>query len=231
MRMPLYSFVDVCIYIYAFFWGGSHTHGIQKFPSQGSNPHHCSNPSYCSDNAGSLTHWATRELQDLCTFVTCEASCIHHCTLDTEQFYHNKDPLCNFIAQPHPLHPAPPPSIKPNPGNHYCVSKCSSFQTFCINGITEVCKFPGESSKLSPASIVCSFRGQAHSFFHSMMVNKSLRSLYFSTRRTLEIVLPLLSLHLFICCCCQWGWWWWFLMMGSWQEHSFSQDRYKEKIK
>ena len=37
-----------------FFFG--HTYGIGKFPGQGLNLHHS------SDNAGPLTHWATREL-------------------------------------------------------------------------------------------------------------------------------------------------------------------------
>ena len=32
-----------------------HTHGMWTFPGQGSNPCHNSNPSCCSDNAGSLT--------------------------------------------------------------------------------------------------------------------------------------------------------------------------------
>ena len=36
---------------------------MQKFPGQGSNPHHSSNQSHSSYNAGPLTHWATRELQ------------------------------------------------------------------------------------------------------------------------------------------------------------------------
>ena len=36
--------------------------GIQKFLGQGSNPCHISHPSQSSDNAGSLSHWATREL-------------------------------------------------------------------------------------------------------------------------------------------------------------------------
>ena len=33
-----------------------------KFPGQGLNPHHSSNPSHGSGNAGSLTHCTTREL-------------------------------------------------------------------------------------------------------------------------------------------------------------------------
>ena len=39
-----------------------HTHGTWKFPGQGLNPIHSSNPSRCSDNNGSLIHWATTEL-------------------------------------------------------------------------------------------------------------------------------------------------------------------------
>ena len=33
-----------------------------KFPGQGSDSSHSSDPSHCSDNARSLIHWATREL-------------------------------------------------------------------------------------------------------------------------------------------------------------------------
>ena len=36
--------------------------GMWKFLGQGSNPCHSSNQSYNSDNAGSLSHWATGEL-------------------------------------------------------------------------------------------------------------------------------------------------------------------------
>ena len=36
--------------------------GVQKFPGQELNLHHSSDPSCCSDNAGSLTHSTTREL-------------------------------------------------------------------------------------------------------------------------------------------------------------------------
>ena len=36
---------------------------MQKFPGQGSNSHHSSNQSHSSGNPGSLTHRATRELQ------------------------------------------------------------------------------------------------------------------------------------------------------------------------
>ena len=42
------------------------TLSMQNFPSQGSNPHHGSHPSCCSDNAESLTCCATRELQTPC---------------------------------------------------------------------------------------------------------------------------------------------------------------------
>ena len=35
---------------------------MQKFPGQGFNPWHSSNQSHSSDNAGSSTHWASREV-------------------------------------------------------------------------------------------------------------------------------------------------------------------------
>ena len=38
------------------------TSGMQKFPGQGSNPRHSSDPSHRSDNTRYLTHWATWEL-------------------------------------------------------------------------------------------------------------------------------------------------------------------------
>ena len=44
---------------------------MQKFPGQGSNPHHSSDPGCFSDNVGSLTHCATREHQKTFTFGTC----------------------------------------------------------------------------------------------------------------------------------------------------------------
>ena len=43
--------------------------GMQKFPGPGSNLHHSCNQSHNSDNAGSLIHWATRELCHL-TFLS-----------------------------------------------------------------------------------------------------------------------------------------------------------------
>ena len=42
-----------------------HAHGMQKFPGQGLNLHHGSNPSYSSDNTGSFTCWVTREFKTL----------------------------------------------------------------------------------------------------------------------------------------------------------------------
>ena len=48
------------LFVFSFFFFGF-IHGMQKFPGQGSNMHHSSHLSSCSDNAGSLTHWATRE--------------------------------------------------------------------------------------------------------------------------------------------------------------------------
>ena len=48
------------IYTYIFF---GRTLGMWKFLRQGSNPCHSSDPSRCSDNAGSLNGCATRKLQ------------------------------------------------------------------------------------------------------------------------------------------------------------------------
>lgn len=45
-----------------FFSPAPYTWGMWKFPGQGSNLHHGSNPSCYSDKAGSLAHWATKEL-------------------------------------------------------------------------------------------------------------------------------------------------------------------------
>ena len=45
-------------------WGGL-TLSMRKFPGQGVNLSHGSNLSHCSDNTGSLTHQATRELQEM----------------------------------------------------------------------------------------------------------------------------------------------------------------------
>ena len=42
--------------------------GMWKFPGQGSNQHHSSNPICCSKNARSLTHCITRVLQDYLNF-------------------------------------------------------------------------------------------------------------------------------------------------------------------
>ena len=55
-------FLFVWFLFFGFWYFFGHAHGIWKIPGQGSKLHHSSNPSCCSDNAGSLTHWATREL-------------------------------------------------------------------------------------------------------------------------------------------------------------------------
>ena len=52
---------QVVLFIYLFIYFGC-THGMQKFLGQGSNLLHSSNLSHSSDNAGSLTYWAIREL-------------------------------------------------------------------------------------------------------------------------------------------------------------------------
>ena len=45
-----------------------HTHSLCKYPGQGSNGCHSSDPSHCSDSAKSLTHCTTRELQQVLFF-------------------------------------------------------------------------------------------------------------------------------------------------------------------
>ena len=55
-----------CVYLHFKFFG--HANGMQMFSAWGSNPNHRSNPSHSSDNTGSLTHCATRELWDLFFF-------------------------------------------------------------------------------------------------------------------------------------------------------------------
>ena len=54
-----YSLVTPISILLLFIFG--HTHGMRKILGQGSNPH-SSDPSCCSDNASSLTCWATRKL-------------------------------------------------------------------------------------------------------------------------------------------------------------------------
>jgi len=49
-----YELLSFIIYLFIF--------GIRELLSQGSNPQHGSDPSHSRDSAGSLTHWATREL-------------------------------------------------------------------------------------------------------------------------------------------------------------------------
>ena len=49
------GFVPLCVCV-------GHAHGMWKFPGQGSNPGHSSDPRCCSDNTASLTHCTTGEL-------------------------------------------------------------------------------------------------------------------------------------------------------------------------
>jgi len=51
-----------------YFFG--HTAGIHKFPDQGWNWRHSSNPSHSSDNGRSINHRATSELQESFIFDT-----------------------------------------------------------------------------------------------------------------------------------------------------------------
>ena len=63
--MAFISFV--CLISFFFFYFG-HICSTSKFLGQGSNLNHSSNLSWCSDNARSLTQWATRELSCLPSF-------------------------------------------------------------------------------------------------------------------------------------------------------------------
>ena len=49
-------------FFFFFFPFCGQAHSMYKFLCHVSKPCHSSNLSYCSDNTGSLTHWATREL-------------------------------------------------------------------------------------------------------------------------------------------------------------------------
>ena len=67
METPrVYSLYSTVLYLFIYF---GHTGGRQKFPGQGSNLHHSSNPSHTSNNAGSLTWSATRELHGVFCFL------------------------------------------------------------------------------------------------------------------------------------------------------------------
>ena len=69
------------------------TCGIQKFPVQGSNPHHSSNQSHCSENAGSLTHCTTRELLSVC--------CLSHVVFCYSKY---KISVRNWLHKLHNIH-------------------------------------------------------------------------------------------------------------------------------
>jgi len=56
--MILGLFISLRILFYFF----GHAQGIRKVPGQGSNPQHSSDLSHCTDNTGSLTRCATREI-------------------------------------------------------------------------------------------------------------------------------------------------------------------------
>ena len=59
-RNKVWGLCDRVLLVFFFFFG--HTHSMQKFQSQGSDPSHGSDWSHLSDSARSLTCWATREL-------------------------------------------------------------------------------------------------------------------------------------------------------------------------
>ena len=59
-----FIFEQIILFIYFYFAERffCHAHGMQKFLGQGSNPCHSGDPSHCSDNTGSSTHYTAREL-------------------------------------------------------------------------------------------------------------------------------------------------------------------------
>ena len=59
LLLSIESFVYFILFI-LILGGESHSHGMQKFLRQESNPHHSSDLSHSSDNTGSLSHWITR---------------------------------------------------------------------------------------------------------------------------------------------------------------------------
>ena len=60
---PKQVLVETCdYYTLPFFFFFDYTHDMRKFPGQGSNLHNSSDLSHSSDNPGSLTCSATREL-------------------------------------------------------------------------------------------------------------------------------------------------------------------------
>ena len=61
-ELPVLVYCLDCFSFFFFFFLSGPTHGMRWFPGQELNPWHSSNPSYSSDHAGSLTHWATRKV-------------------------------------------------------------------------------------------------------------------------------------------------------------------------
>ena len=75
--------------------------GMGKISGQGSNQPHSNNPSHSSDNAGSLTHWATRELHMCRVLKPCQIK-LHSLPLLTNYLIKkNKKLVKIWIVQEH----------------------------------------------------------------------------------------------------------------------------------
>ena len=77
-----------------------HICGKWKFPSQGSKFHHSIDPSYSSDNARSLTHWATRELWIFGSFHPCGCErCCYKYSCTSWGFFGHAHGMQKFLGQ------------------------------------------------------------------------------------------------------------------------------------
>ena len=84
MNSLFFFFNDQCLkyhllfYLFIYFFG--HVCRMWNFLGQGSNPWHSSDLSRCSDNVRSLTHCATRELQNtICSYMQFTAYSFQEC--------------------------------------------------------------------------------------------------------------------------------------------------------
>ena len=74
-----------------------HTHGMFKFPGQGLNLCHSSNPRCCCDNTRSLTHCATRELVIFC-FLALYFATLQNSLISSRIFFFFLEIYCVIIS-------------------------------------------------------------------------------------------------------------------------------------
>ena len=87
-----FSAILFCLFV-SFF---GHSHGPWKCPCQGSNPHHITDPSCCTDNAGSLTHCAIRALLFFFFLLTKEIKYLLDCYNSLWKFWTPRSILLKF---------------------------------------------------------------------------------------------------------------------------------------